>query len=82
VVISSEILKTALSPRRWHFYQLGVGSDGSVQLWEDGHLLGKGMLPLPEAGPLAVRLGGFKGWLDDLHIQKGLPTASSKAKDS
>jgi hypothetical protein len=70
--IGWEQLKDALSPLRWHFYQLCMAPDGAVQLWEDGRLLGKTKLPALQGDPLAVRFGGFKGLLDDIHVQKGV----------
>lgn len=74
MIINNEQLKDALSPQRWHFYQLGLGVDGSFQIREDGRLLGTAMLPPLQTGELSLRLGGFMGYLDDLHVQKGLPT--------
>ena len=71
VLIGWEQLKNALTPLRWHFYQLSVGGDGAVQFREDGRLLGTATVPPPEGTELSVRLGGFFGYIDDVHIQKG-----------
>ena len=73
VVIGWEQLKDALTPLRWHFYQLSIASDGTVLFFEDGRFLGKASLPALQDGEFMVRLGGFKGYLDDVHIQKGTP---------
>jgi len=72
VVVGWEALKNALSPGRWHFYQMALGADGRFQLWEDGLLLGEATLPPLPGGALSVRFGGFKGYVDDLHVQKGM----------
>ncbi len=73
VLIGWEQLKDALTPLRWHFYQLSIGSDGAVQFREDGRLLGTATVPPPQGTELSVRLGGFFGYIDDVHIQKGTP---------
>lgn len=73
ILIGWEQLKDALSPFRWHFYQLSLGVDGTVQFREDGHLLGTASVPPPEGEDMSVRLGGFFGYIDDLHVQKGVP---------
>lgn len=73
VLVGWEALKNALSPGRWHFYQMALGADGSFQLWEDGLLLGEAVLPPLSGGALSVRFGGFKGYVDDIHVQKGMP---------
>ena len=79
-VVGWEQLKDALSPKKWHFYQMSLGADGAFQMWEDGRLLGSAKL-LPLRGEaLSVRFGGFKGYVDDLHVQSGvLPAPASAA---
>jgi hypothetical protein len=81
VVVGWDALKDALSSKRWHFYQMCLGADGAFQLWEDGRLLGNATLPPLQREALSVRFGGFKGFLDDLHVQsRVLPAQKSAAK--
>jgi hypothetical protein len=75
-VVGWEQLKDALSPKKWHFYQMSIGADGAFQLREDGRLLGSTALPPLLGGPLSVRFGGFIGYVDDLHVQSGVPSAA------
>ena len=60
-----------MTPNRWHKVVIAIGADGKVAYSLDGTLIGEGTSVINPEGTLSVRLGGFRGFADDLHVTRG-----------
>lgn len=74
ILLNSETF-TALSTDHWHKIGIDIAADGKVVYFLDGVAVGEGTTVIDPEGTLTIRLGGFRGFADDLHVFR--PTKSA-----
>jgi hypothetical protein len=67
ILLKSELF-AGLTTNRWHKVGIDIAADGKVTYSLDGKVIGEGMTVIQPSGTLAVRLGGFRGFVDDIHV--------------
>lgn len=57
-----------IQTKTWQKITIDVAPDGSVAYAVNGKRLGAGKSAIDPAGNLLIRVGGFRGWADDLNV--------------
>jgi len=67
ILLKSELF-AGMTTNRWHKVGIDIAADGKVTYSLDGKVIGEGMTVIQPSGTLAIRFGGFRGFVDDIHV--------------
>jgi hypothetical protein len=69
ILIKSEAF-AGLTRNKWHKLTVQIAADGKTTYKLNGVLAGEGTCVIQPDGKIVVRIGGFRGYADDLHISR------------
>jgi hypothetical protein len=62
---------SGFTANRWHKVTIQIAPDGNTNYTVDGVSVGEGKSQIQPEGKITVRVGGFRGYADDLHVSRG-----------